>query len=433
MTRRRPHFLFLLLAVLVPAATAYAQVDKIRVGAWNIEHLGSPGSRFGDADGIAQKPEDLAAHIKKAGVHVLALEEIGDTADPGMRSKELDATFAILNADGEDWVYELTPNKLRTDKTQVTGVAWNRKLVKKVGTVHRFAVTPNPPSSVNHWDRHPSAFKFSAGEGKTDFVVVTLHMKAGMDEAEIKQRKEEMELLMKEVPAFKTKYKEEDLILLGDVNVRTKNEAALKICTDAGFKDLNADALTTVPWGEAPFDHIFLTNQSEFAGASMTRMVTNNEEDRRKLSDHFLVYTEILVKADDDENPEFGNGGIPIEPSTGEQPVESTPTSSAVKIMAVLPDPVGPDEDNEAVTLSNGGVTEVALQGWTLKDKADNVFNLSGSVAAGSTRSIKVRGNFTLNQAGDEVRLIDPTGKVVHKGTYTAAQVKQGKFIVFAE
>lgn len=433
MTRRRPHFLFLLLAALVPAATASGQTEKIRVGEWNIEHLGFPDSRFEDAKGIAQKPEDLAAHIKKAGVHVLALEEIGDTDNPGLRSKELDATFTILNAGGEDWTYELTPNKVLTDTTQVTGVAWNRKRVKKVGTVHRFTVTPNPPSSVNHWDRHPSAFKFSAGEGKTDFVVVALHMKAGKETDNKKQRKEEMELLMKELAAFKTKYKEEDVILLGDVNVVTKNEDTLKVCTDAGFKDLNADGLTTVPWGEAPFDHIFLTNQSEFAGASMTRMVTNNEEDRRKLSDHFLVYTEILVKADDDENPEFGNGGIPTEPSTGEQPVESTPASSAVKIMAVLPDPVGPDENNEAVTLSNGGVTDVPLQGWQLKDKADNVFNLSGSVASSSTLSIKVRGNFTLNQAGDEVRLIDPSGKVVHKVTYTAAQVKQGKFIVFAE
>lgn len=419
-------FGFVLLSTLVTASPTVAQ-DKIRVGSWNIEHLGSPGNRFGDAKNIAQKPQDLAGHIKTAGVHVLALQEIGDTDNPGRRSQELDATFAILNAAGEDWTYELTPNKNPNDTTQLTGVAWNRKRVNKVGTVFRFTIAPTPQSTFNHWDRHPSAFKFSAGPGKTDFVVVALHLKAGSDDNNKKQRQEEMEGLQNALGAIKTTFKEEDIILIGDTNVRSTDEAALKACTDAGFTDLNADGLTTVPWGDAPFDHIFLSEQPEFAGAALTRVVTDNEEGRRKLSDHFLIHTEIQIQNDDDDNPAFGNGGIP-----GPTTPEGTP-SPAIRILAVLPDPVGSDEEAESVTIANGNALEVSLDGWKLRDKANNTFNLSGTVPASSTLSIRVRGNFSLNQNGDEVRLINPAGQVVHTVSYTAAQVKEGKFITFGE
>jgi endonuclease/exonuclease/phosphatase family metal-dependent hydrolase len=428
-TDRRLACLLVVLAAAAAPPAAPAQPDTVRVGSWNIEQLESPNGRFGDAKGIAQKPADLAAHIKASGVDVLALQEIGDNVDPGRRSTTMDAAFALLNAGGQDWTYELTANKVPADKTQLTGVAWNRKRVTQVGGVYRFPVQPVPGSSFNHWDRHPSAFKFSAGAGKTDFVVVSLHLKAGKSDGNKKQRKEEAEALRNELAGFVGQFKEKDVILIGDTNTLSPAEDAVSAITGAGFTDLNAGGATTVPWGNAPFDHIFLAaGRPAFAGAAMSRMVTDNEDQRKALSDHFLVYTDIKVLDDDDDNPPFGGGGtpgVPAGPAAGPAP------ASAVSILAVLPNPIGPDEEFESVTLANGSAANVSLAGWKLKDKADNVLNLSGQVVAAGTVSVRVRGNFTLNQGGDEVRLIDPAGQVVHKVSYTAAQVKPGKFITF--
>ena len=104
-----------------------------------------------------------------------------------------------------------------------------------------------------------------------------------------------------------------------------------------------------------------------------------------------------------------------------------------IRIIAAIPDPVGPDEGFESVTIANGNPLDVSLAGWKLRDKANNTFNLSGTIPASSTLSVRVRGNFTLNQGGDEVRLINPSGQVVHTVSYTAAQVKPGKYITFGD
>ncbi len=310
MSRRSPS-VGALITALVLASTATAQT--IRIGSWNIEQLGSPGSRGGDAEGIAQTPQDLADHIEDAAVDVLALQEIGDRANPGRVSPTLNETFAILNANGADWTYELTANRNQNDTTQLTGVAWNRRVVSQVGEPHRFAVMP-PSNGLNHWDRHPSALRFRAQTGGTDFVVVSLHWKAGSSDTNRRQRREEVQALVERLPSFRSTFSEYDLVLIGDTNVRSTSEPTLSAITNAGFVDLNAAGQTTVPWGNVPFDHIFLaTGQPEFASATMVRVVTNNGGQRRRLSNHFLVYTDIAVQGDDDAP----GGDIPDPPTGG--------------------------------------------------------------------------------------------------------------------
>src|SRR3712207_6530830 len=92
---------FLVFAAPVAGAPAAAQdPPKVRVGALNIEWLGSPKLRSGSAKGVAQEPKDVAEYIKASEVAILALEEIGDDdGDPTKRTnKTLDAAFAELNA-----------------------------------------------------------------------------------------------------------------------------------------------------------------------------------------------------------------------------------------------------------------------------------------------------------------------------------------------
>jgi hypothetical protein len=51
---------------------------ELKVGAWNIEHLGNPGGRGAGNAGHGQTPEDIADYLTAAKVDVLALKEMSD-------------------------------------------------------------------------------------------------------------------------------------------------------------------------------------------------------------------------------------------------------------------------------------------------------------------------------------------------------------------
>lgn len=76
----------------------------------------------------------------------------------------------------------------------------------------------------------------------------------------------------------------------------------------------------------------------------------------------------------------------------------------------------------------------ISLQGWTIRDFSDRFMKLSGSLAAGEVRAFTIpRGAVSLNNTGDVVLLIDDAGRVVHRVEYTAADVKVGTAIEFAD
>ena len=69
--------------------------------------------------------------------------------------------------------------------------------------------------------------------------------------------------------------------------------------------------------------------------------------------------------------------------------------------------------------------------GWTLRDRGQNVFSLSGTIAPGSSLTVTLSPNtMPLNNSGDEVFLIDHTGMIRHKVTYEGGQVQAGVVIV---
>src|SRR5262245_59718580 len=97
--------------------------EVLRIGSWNIEHLGHPDSRRGPAfddkqmKGFQQTPEDLARYIRYARVDVLALQEIkADGEAPAGFPKKyrtntiLTKAFNELNkTPGNDWKHILFP------------------------------------------------------------------------------------------------------------------------------------------------------------------------------------------------------------------------------------------------------------------------------------------------------------------------------------
>lgn len=319
----------LCLTVLIAfGLTAYLHAGgnnaTIRLGSWNIEHLGSPAFRAKPNQDKAQHPKDLAAYIRHARVDILSLQEITADAEapPGTAaglktSKTLTETLQILNMNpGNEWKHLLFPKQppeatsaLKFEQ-QWVGVMWNAAKVSPVGEVFRVPVSNKSADGGRLWDRNVYAIKFSAGKGKTDFVVIPVHMKSNRGGAQPKRRAEEAKELVKKLPELAKPFPAEgDFVVIGDTNALEGEVALVKELESAGLKDLNQNTDTYVSSGLQPFDRIFVpASQKEFTAATME--VVNDflqlhkltpGQFRTRYSDHFIVVTTIQVLADDDE------------------------------------------------------------------------------------------------------------------------------------
>lgn len=141
-----------------------------------------------------------------------------------------------------------------------------------------------------------------------------------------------------------------------------------------------------------------------------------------------MVLTSVTQITDGIARPEPPGGDGP----SGEQPPEGPPVP-VVRIASLLPNPAGDDRGNERVTLRNSGTGAANLQGWFLRDRADNRVDLDGILEAGQDLEIVLEpGQMPLNNRGDDVELVDPDGTVQHAVSYTAADVVSGQPIEFS-
>jgi hypothetical protein len=196
------------------------------------------------------------------------------------------------------------------DEQQLTGLAWNTDKVKQVGEALKIGV-PNEVNGAAIWKRHPHAVKFSLGEGKTDLVMIAVHMKANTGGSPPPRKKRELEAktLMQQLGNVESHFKDLDVIVCGDINVLNKFEKAVNLFTAFGFKDLNnIDESTHL--GGAPFDRFFVPgDQPEFTGFEqqvfdeeyLTSRTITRTTFRKDFSDHFMVVTKVRILADDDQ------------------------------------------------------------------------------------------------------------------------------------
>ena len=119
----------------------------------------------------------------------------------------------------------------------------------------------------------------------------------------------------------------------------------------------------------------------------------------------------------------FGDGSTP--------PVEPAPDRQ-VHIVALLPNPSGPDPGNEEVHIKNGSAEAISLDGWSLQDLANHEFALSGEIASNETRTFVLpEGVMPLNNTGDIVLLFDQDGTEVDDVAYERFDVEPGTIIEF--
>lgn len=296
---------------------------RIRVGAWNIEWLGNPGSRSGGAKGVVQDPKQLAEHIADSGVALLALQEIV-TKERGspIRSREIEAVIDALTASsGAGWKYVLFPGRQRGD--QLTGVMWDSRRVTALdehgGPLDPLAQPWPAPIAEGRastggviWARPPHAMKFRAGSadsGRTDFVVISVHMKADYKGDFASHRLEEARALLAALPAVEEHFGDQDVLVLGDSNAASDTEGTVVALVEAGFRELNTADRPTHYRGEAMMDRTLVpADQPEFASARfevaserfMSERKLSAEDFKRLYSDHYLVVCEFEVMGDDD-------------------------------------------------------------------------------------------------------------------------------------
>lgn len=295
----------------VPApATAPAPVAapaSIRVGAWNIEWLGSPERRSGPAENHAQTPAALAEYILESKVDILGLAEIAQNVEerPGTNATLTAALHLVEQQTGGKWQHRLFP--ARSGRNQCCGIAWDTTRVSSVD--EPCPITQPEQTSLQGkplWSRPPYGLTFSAGEGLTDFVVIVIHMKSDYRGDFFRHRAEEAIHLVIDLPGV---IQDGDVIIIGDSNCGTHGEPAVAaIETGGGFIDLNADD-TPTHWTYGALDRAFVPqDQPEFADryfevfgdSFINAHGLSIEEFKVDYSDHFMVITEITVLPDDD-------------------------------------------------------------------------------------------------------------------------------------
>jgi predicted extracellular nuclease len=268
----------------------------------NIEHLGGGST--------GQRPKAIAEHIFLASPDILVMSEIydNDQDDDTRTNEELNTAFALLNQnDLYDWDYVLLPNKDEDDESQLCAVAWNKKRISKVGDPLRIDVTvSNDPH--NCWDRHPHAVKLSRGNGKSDIVVIPLHMKAnpgvGQDNSdELEQREHEAELLVNQLDEVRDHFDDDDVVILGDTNALRTDEDCIQEFVAAGYEDLNERDTGTFK-SSAPFDRVLVPRGPESEEFVFSRQYilrsADPAEHEQFISDHSMIVIPVRVLNDDD-------------------------------------------------------------------------------------------------------------------------------------
>ncbi|WP_339692578.1 CehA/McbA family metallohydrolase [uncultured Parasphingorhabdus sp.] len=92
-----------------------------------------------------------------------------------------------------------------------------------------------------------------------------------------------------------------------------------------------------------------------------------------------------------------------------------------LRIVSMIPDPLGDDFTNEQITFRNIGSGPIDLAGWRVRDLAGNVWELDvlASIAAGEDKTLVRNGApMSLNNGGDKIELVAPEGTVVQSVTY---------------
>lgn len=447
--------------------------DFIRIGAWNLRHINLEDGAANFLPGNTQEEDfailiaPFAKAIQDLGLDVVAISEVQPRAGEVNRLSQIRDK---LNDGGSTWQADQTDidyvyndgGNAQFGNLQL-GLLWKTNKVTIDPTADKLLSDlrqpRNPDGSLKEKTlRAPWLVPITAAALSFDLVV--LHLKSGGDAPQA----DEVEALKKFIADHQSEANPRHLIVCGDWNIRPDRpqgqgrlrkmqvtSGATKLMriltveqirpTIDEWEALSPVELTTPFVGVLPVTHFsaqYLDSFLDHIAISQTlneifdhpiRMTTKDgkidtipgvyipspqiiEGDCIKFTDHLPVVLTLRTSG----------GDVVIPPAGG------------LVIVGAIPNPTGDDTQDEEVRLRNTGTTDIALDGWKIGDSTAGRFwkleALDGTVQVGATISIIRRGrNMFLDNAGDTIRLIDPTGKVVDSKSY--GQANSGKVFSF--
>lgn len=171
------------------------------------------------------------------------------------------------------------------------------------------------------------------------------------------------------------------------------------------YWDENENGEIDAPDEYSAIDHVLL---SPAVDAWVTGVEIDHAYDPREVSDHFPIIVRLELPGADITEP--------------------------IRIASILPNPAGDERQDEAVTLISHAAKPVSLAGWTLRDAAGTTWKLDelGAIAPNEQMTIRRAGQtMALNNGGDTLELIDPSGTVAHRIAYDNADTDE--VIVFKD
>ncbi len=210
------------------------------------------------------------------------------------------------------------------------------------------------------------------------------------------------------------------------VTVFTEVSRVTTINNDAvGFADIGSQA--------QPFT-LFLPGLAANAGRQVLDLLRHRYVSTGSDSDHprrsYLYVTGALSQHQGEPQMVVTS----VDQITDEFPgpvIQPTPPTGSVRIVALLPNPVGQDAGSETVTLRNDSGNVVDLTNWTLRDRSGNAMPLGGSIAPGATLEITAANRLSLNNDGDEIALLDGQSAERSKVDYDGSEVQSGQPLFF--
>jgi exonuclease III len=215
--------------------------------------------------------------------------------------------FAAMKAQGYSFVLsEEDTGPGEKNRTNSSATEWwvvfyrNGKVKPTLKTFLSEDRTANP-----NFERVPYAFGFKSVDGKTDFVLISVHLKPGKSNSV--RRKQELSAVSAWIHSRGTK--EKDYIVLGDMNIENKAEL-LKISPYC-MQSLNSGMLPTNTNlnSPKPYDHILVHPyySKEAKGFGVINLLShfnvknyNHNSFRYLYSDHHPIFIKWEYSYDDD-------------------------------------------------------------------------------------------------------------------------------------
>ncbi len=291
------------------SSTAKAADTPLRIGAWNLEHLGSrtePKRTNEDLDALAAKIRDL-------GVSVLAVSEVN-----GWRTLR-----DLARRIGPEWDGVLGRSGYlggKPPKQIGIGFLWDTRRVELL-EASDWKALPRRRDGLPVFHRVPVTACFRAVGGGPDFRLVAVHLKAGFEPADTQKRSVELSEIKKRIDTLlATPGEDADIAVLGDFN-HCPASPELAILTRKNFASYLASdpPEPSIIHFDQQIDHIVpLSGFREIRKATFEVVDDEGNRDktawRTRYSDHYPVVVELDPGPDDDPEATFSPSEAPLRP-----------------------------------------------------------------------------------------------------------------------